>query len=75
MPSGFTACANMAGELSPPPLPQHARLVLAHIALLVRQGFTGRIEIDLNQGGIRDFREIKSWKKAELSDGPCEVED
>lgn len=49
-------------------LPEASLRVLRRIADQMREGFTGRIEIDLSQGGVGDFREVRRWKPADLEE-------
>lgn len=43
-------------------LPDKTRAYLAYLAEKARDGFTGRIVIDFNQGGIGNFEETKRPK-------------
>lgn len=40
---------------------------LKRIADQMRGGYTGRIEMDMRNGGVGDYREIRSLKPADLS--------
>lgn len=40
--------------------------VLNRIAALMRESFTGHVELELGQGGVRDFRESRRWKPGDL---------
>ena len=48
------------------PLNEHALRVLARIAALMESGFTGRVELEFSQGGVRTMREGRNWTPAEL---------
>jgi hypothetical protein len=57
-------------------LPEASMRVLQRIADQMRSRFTGKLEIDLNQGGVGSFREIRSWRLADLetpTDLPTEI--
>jgi len=49
-------------------LPESSRRILVHVADMLRDGFTGRIELDCSQGGIRNMTEIRSFRPAEIPD-------
>jgi hypothetical protein len=48
------------------PLPEASLRVLRHIADQMRAGYTGRLEIDLKDGGVAGFREIRSMRPADM---------
>ena len=56
--------------MTPPPgalnLSEHQKRVLLKIARLMSDGATIRLELDLNQGGVRDFRGANKWEPKEL---------
>lgn len=56
-------------------LPESSLRVLKRIADQMRDGFTGRVELDLNQGGVRDFREVRSWRPADLEESDSAARD
>ena len=45
---------------------ESTRRALQHVVEQLRNGFTGRFEIECHQGGVRDVREIR---KVEFKDG------
>lgn len=45
------------------------RRYLRRIAEQMRGGYTGRIEMDMKNGGIGDYREIRSLKPVDLEGG------
>lgn len=48
------------------------RRILQYVVDQLRQGFTGRIELECHQGGIRDAREIRRLiaQDVDLTDDP-----
>lgn len=47
-------------------LPEASLRVLKRIADQMREGYTGRLELDMNQGGLTSFREIRSIRPADM---------
>lgn len=47
-------------------LPESSLRVLRRIADQMRSGSTGRIEIDLKDGGIAGYREVRSMRPADM---------
>ena len=64
--SGVSRLPGRAMNETAKPLNEHAVRVLARIADLMRSGFTGRVELEFSQGGIRTMREGRNWTPAEL---------
>lgn len=50
-------------------LPESSRNALIRMAEALRRGFTGRFELECNQGGIREMRELRVVPSGELKDG------
>lgn len=49
-------------------LPESSRNALIRMAEKLRAGFTGKLEIDCNQGGVRQLREIVTVPSEKLKD-------
>ena len=48
-------------------LPEGSRKIVRRLILLLGQGFTGRIQIDCGQGGVRNMSEQRSYQPGDLS--------
>jgi hypothetical protein len=53
-----------------PPLSEASRRYLARIAHLLRTKRTVTLEIEVNDGGIRDYREVVRLKSTDLDEAP-----
>lgn len=51
-------------------LPDSSRDTLAWVAELLREGFTGRLEIEVFQGGVRSIRPTPALEPKDLKDRP-----
>lgn len=49
-------------------LPEASRNALIRIAEKLRSGFTGRFEVECNQGGVRQLREVQVVPQEKLKD-------
>lgn len=49
-------------------LPESSRNALIRMADAMREGFTGRFEVDVNQGSVGDLREVRRISAKELRD-------
>lgn len=50
-------------------LPESTRKFMLHIVEVLRGGFTGRIEIECSEGGIRELRKTERLTTKDLPQG------
>lgn len=56
-------------------LPEASLRVLKRIADQMRAGYTGRIELDMKDGGVAGFREVRSLRPADMGQSDEQVLD